>query len=164
MGTSQKSKGNPVSDIKSPYGDNWMVDDTGLSAQEFKTYVTHTASNMERLPGSFGATLAYHMDKLHLTNEAMSKVCLINEDTIRRYRNGSNKSKPSIQTVVALCVGLKLPLTFCFDLVHKAGFIFTSDPSDIAYQTILCNATRLNIYQCNQLLRDANIPQLVKEK
>lgn len=132
--------------------------------QEFKTYVEQTAAIMDELPGKFGPTLDYHMDKLHLTNEALAGRCLINGDTIRRYRNGSSRSKPTIQTVVALCVGLKLPIPFSFDLIHKAGYIFTGEQSDIAYQTILCTMTRCSIYDCNKMLHSMGVPPLVKEK
>lgn len=143
---------------------NGAVNGALSHAQEFKTYVEQTAAIMGELPGTFGSTLAYHMDKLHLTNEALASRCLINEDTIRRYRNGSSRSKPTLQTVVALCVGLKLPAPLSFDLVHKAGYIFAGEHSDIAYQTILCSMTRCSIYDCNKLLRSAGVPPLVKEK
>lgn len=143
---------------------NKTVEDATTHILEFKTYVVQTAAIVGELPGTFGSTLAYHMDKLHLTNEALAGRCLINEDTIRRYRNGSSKSKPTLQTVVALCVGLKLPAPLSFDLVHKAGYIFAGEHSDIAYQTILCSMTRCSIYDCNKLLRSAGVPPLVKGK
>ena len=153
--------------VKATYQDiafNKVVSDIPAHTPKFKTYVEQTSAIMDELPGKFGATLAYHMDKLHLTNEALANQCLINEDTIRKYRNGSNKSKPNIQTVVALCVGLQLPLPFSLDLVHKAGYAFTGEPSDIAYLTILSTMTGCSIYDCNALLRKSGIPPLVKEK
>lgn len=143
---------------------NKGVSDIPAHTPQFKTYVDQTSAIMDELPGKFGATLAYHMNKLHLTNEALAGQCLINEDTIRKYRNGSNKSKPTIQTVVALCVGLRLPLPFSLDLVHKAGHNFTGEPSDIAYLTILSTMTGSSIYDCNALLRNAGVPPIAKEK
>ena len=153
--------------VKTTYLDttfNKAVSDIPAHTPEFKTYVEQTSDIMDELPGKFGATLAYHMDKLHLTNEALAGLCLINEDTIRKYRNGSNKSKPNIQTVVALCVGLRLPLPFSLDLVHKAGHTFAGEPSDIAYLTILSTMTGSSIYDCNALLRNTGVPLLAKEK
>lgn len=143
---------------------NKAVSDIPAHTPKFKTYVEQTSAIMDELPGKFGATLAYHMDKLHLNNEALAGLCLINEDTIRKYRNGSNKSKPNIQTVVALCVGLQLPLPLSLDLVHKAGYTFAGESSDIAYLTILATMTGCRIYDCNALLRIAGIPPLAKEK
>lgn len=159
------AKANPA--VKATYQDtafNKAVSDIPTHTPEFKTYVEQTAAVMDDLPGKFGATLAYHMDKLHLTNEALAGLCLINEDTIRKYRNGSNKSKPNIQTVVALCVGLQLPLPFSLDLVHKAGHTFAGEPNDIAYLTILSTMTGCSIYDCNALLRNAGVPPIAKEK
>lgn len=143
---------------------NKAVSDIPAHTPEFKIYVEQTAAIMDELPGKFGATLAYHMKQLHLTNEALASLCLINEDTIRKYRNGSNKSKPNLQTVVALCVGLQLPLPFSLDLVHKAGHTFAGEPSDIAYLTILSSMTGCRIYDCNALLRNTGVPPLAKEK
>ena len=159
------AKANPA--VKATYQDtafNKAVSDIPALMPEFKTYVEQTSSIMDELPGKFGATLAYHMGKLHLTNEALAGQCLINEDTIRKYRNGSNKSKPTIQTVVALCVGLQLPLPFSLDLVHKAGYTFTGELNNIAYLTILATMTGCSIYNCNKLLRNAGVPPLAKEK
>ena len=163
----QKTSIKPQAVIKATYLDttfNKVVSDIPTHTSEFKTYVEQTSAIMDELPGKFGATLAYHMDKLHLTNEALAGLCLINEDTIRKYRNGSNKSKPNIQTVVALCVGLQLPLPFSLDLVHKAGHTFTGELNNIAYLTILATMTGCSIYNCNKLLRNAGVPPLAKEK
>lgn len=158
------AKANPA--VKATYLDttfNKAVSDIPAHTPEFKTYVEQTAAIMDELPGKFGATLAYHMDRLHLTNEGLTDRCLINDDTIRKYRNGSNKSKPNIQTVVALCVGLQLPLPFSLDLVHKAGHTFAGEPNDMAYLTILATMTGCSIYDCNKLLRDIGVPPLAKE-
>ena len=167
MKNHQKQTAKDIAMVKATYQDtafNKAVSDVPTHTPEFKTYVEQTSAIMDELPGKFGATLAYHMDKLRLTNEALAGLCLINEDTIRKYRNGSNKSKPNIQTVVALCVGLQLPLPFSLDLVHKAGHTFAGELSDIAYLTILANMTGCCIYDCNALLRDAGVPPLAKEK
>ncbi len=167
MKNQQKSAVKTNAMVKATYQDiafNKVVSDIPAHTPKFKTYVEQTAAIMDELPGKFGATLAYHMNKLHLTNEALAGRCLINEDTIRKYRNGSNKSKPNIQTVIALCVGLQLPLPLSFDLVHKAGYTFTGEPNDIAYLTVLSTMTGCSIYDCNALLRDARVPPLAKEK
>ena len=167
MKISGKNKAKVNAMVKATYLDttfNKAVSDIPAHTPEFKTYVEQTAAIMDELPGKFGATLAYHMDKLHLTNEALAGLCLINEDTIRKYRNGSNKSKPNIQTVVALCVGLQLPLPFSLDLVHKAGHTFAGEPNDIAYLMILSTMTGCSIYDCNALLRNAGVPPIAKEK
>lgn len=167
MKNQQKSAVKTNAMVKATYQDiafNKVVSDIPAHTPKFKTYVEQTAAIMDELPGKFGATLAYHMNKLHLTNEALAGRCLINEDTIRKYRNGSNKSKPNIQTVIALCVGLQLPLPFSLDLVHKSGHTFAGEASDIAYLTILSTMTGCSIYDCNALLRSTGVSLLAKEK
>ena len=61
--------------VKATYQDtafNKAVSDVPAHTPEFKTYVEQASAIMDELPGKFGATLAYHMDKLRLTNEALA--------------------------------------------------------------------------------------------
>lgn len=64
----QKTSIKPQAVIKATYLDttfNKVVSDIPTHTSEFKTYVEQTSAIMDELPGKFGATLAYHMDKLH---------------------------------------------------------------------------------------------------
>ena len=139
------------------------VDDAGAYTAEFKNYVQQTAAIMDELPSKFGATLAYHMDKLSVSSSTLADRSLINEDVIRRYRNNTTKGNPNIRTVIALCVGLQLPPPLCFDLVRKAKYDFSiGDPEDIAFQTIICSMTKNSIYECNELLISLGLKPLSK--
>ena len=141
---------------------NKKVEEATAHTQEFKTYIEQTAAILGELPSKFGPTLDYHMGKLHLTNEALADCCLINEDMIRRYR--TDKKEPKLPTVVALCVGLRLPAQLGFDLVTKAGFAFKPTKEHTAYWTIVATMTQNSIYECNEMLRSMNIRELAKEQ
>lgn len=132
---------------------NRAVDDAASHTQEFKSYVKNTASIMGELPSRFGPTLAYHMDKRDISCSKLAELSLINEDVIRRYYNGTTKSKPGIRTVLALCVGLQLPPPLCYDMARKAQYDFSAgEIDDIAFHTIICSMTQNSIYECNEML------------
>lgn len=67
-------------------------------------------SNMlRRHPGSFAETLVALRKERKLSNKQPADRSLVGEKTIQRLRN-DEEYPSSVQTVPALCVGLKLPL------------------------------------------------------
>lgn len=141
---------------------NQAVDSVASKSQDFQDTVKTVNCLLRTLPPTFAGTLDAHMERLHLTNEGLADRCLINDDMIRRYRN--DKKEPKLPTVVALCVGLRLPAQLGFDLVAKAGFAFKPTEEHTAYWTILATMTQNSIYECNEMLRSMNIRELAKEK
>jgi len=141
---------------------NQAIDVKASTSADFKSSVTAITAVKKALPSEFGDTLSAHMKRLSMTNEAMADRCLINEDNIRKYRNG--QKKPKLQTVIALCVGLQLPPMLGFDLVDKAGFTLKSGLEQAAYNIILCTMTQNSIYECNEMLRAMNVRTLSKEE
>ena len=142
---------------------NRAVDDAASHTQEFKTYVEQTSSIMGELPSRFSPTLAYHMKKRNLSSSKLAERSLINEDVIRRYKNGTAKNNPDIRTVLAMCVGLQLPPPLCYDMARKAKYDFSSgEIEDIAFQTIICSMTQNSIYECNEMLTSLGFKPLSK--
>lgn len=78
---------------------------------------------------------------------------------IQDYRNKKD-AKPTLQSVLALCIGLNLHPDFCYDLIDKAGYnIFIGREENIIYRYLINNHHVENIYMWNEKLRDAGIPQ-----
>lgn len=73
------------------------------------------------LPGSFGGTLKYHMERLDINEEELSYKCHLSVQTLSKYinDNGADKKYPN---VVAVCKALCLHPIFFEDLLSKAGF------------------------------------------
>lgn len=111
------------------------------------------------VPSSFSGTLDYHINRRGYTNEKMEERTGISVRMIQDYRNKKD-AKPTLQSVLALCIGLNLHPDFCYDLIDKAGYnIFIGREENIIYRYLINNHHVENIYMWNEKLRDAGIPQ-----
>lgn len=80
---------------------------------------------MRRYPGSFAETLVALQKERKLSNKQLADRSLVGEKTIQRLRN-DEEYPTSVQTVLALCVGLKLPLPEAEMFLGKTGFKLNS--------------------------------------
>ena len=83
----------------------------------------------------------------------------ISSRMIQDYRNKKD-AKPTLQSVLALCIGLNLHPSFSYDLITKAGYnIMAASEEYLIYRYLIDNHHMENIYMWNEKLRDAGIPQ-----
>ena len=114
---------------------------------------------LAEIPSSFCGTLDYHVKRRGYTNEKMEERTGISSRMIQDYRNKKD-AKPTLQSVLALCIGLNLHPSFSYDLITKAGYnIMTASEEYLIYRYLIDNHHMENIYMWNEKLRDAGIPQ-----
>lgn len=73
----------------------------------------------KEIPGGFGGTLAYHMERKGISEEMLAERTNISVQTISKYRNDIEPTA-SFPNAVALCNGLKLHKYYALDLLRKA--------------------------------------------
>lgn len=116
------------------------------------------------LPSSFCGTLDAHINRRGFTNEHMEERTLISERTIRDYRS-KPESKPTLQSVLALCIGLNLYPLFAFDLLSKAGYnMNTFVGPNFIYSYLIYNHFNETIHQWNDKLEKANMDPLPSKR
>ena len=76
---------------------------------------------LRRYPGSFAETLVALQKERKLSNRQLADASLVGEKTIQRLRN-DEEYPTSVQTVLALCIGLKLPLPEAEMFLGKTDF------------------------------------------
>lgn len=119
---------------------------------------------LSEIPSSFNGTLDYHINRRGYTNEKMEERTGISARMIQDYRKKKD-TKPSLQSVLALCIGLNLHPDFSYDLIGKAGYnIFTGREEYIIYRYLINNHHMESIFMWNEKLRDAGIPQQLPSK
>jgi len=132
----------------------------GRIAKMSKEYAEIGAS----LPSSFSGTLDAHIKRRGYTNEQMEERTLISERTIREYRNNI-EVKPTLQSVLALCIGLNLQPQFAFDLLDKAGHNINSFVGmNFIYSYLIYNHHMENIYLWNEKLSKGNMDPLPSKR
>jgi predicted metal-dependent hydrolase/DNA-binding Xre family transcriptional regulator len=119
---------------------------------------------LRRYPGSFAETLVALMKERHLSNKQMADLSLVGEKTIQRLRN-DEEYPTSIQTVLALCVGLKLPLPEAEMFLGKTDFRLNTMKNDgYVYQCVLSACVENSIYEINEMLEANGITPLGSDK
>ncbi|WET88664.1 helix-turn-helix transcriptional regulator [Ligilactobacillus murinus] len=131
-------------------------------AQEMSTIMAEAKRVSEILadiPSSFCGTLDYHVKRRGYTNEKMEERTGISSRMIQDYRN-KRDAKPTLPSVLALCIGLNLQPAFSYDLISKAGHnIMIPMEENLVYQYLINNHHMENIRMWNQKLQDAGIAQ-----
>lgn len=114
---------------------------------------------LAEVPSSFCSTLDYHIKRRKYTNEKLEERTGISSRMLQDYRNKKD-AKPTLQSVLALCIGLDLHPSFSYDLIAKAGYnIMTASEEFLVYRYLIDNHHMENIFMWNEKLRDAGIPQ-----
>lgn len=110
-------------------------------------------------PSSFCGTLDYHVKRRGYTNEKMEERTGISSRMIQDYRNKKD-AKPTLQSVLALCIGLNLHPSFSYDLIAKAGYnIMIASEEFLIYRYLIEHHHMENIFMWNAKLQDAGISQ-----
>lgn len=114
---------------------------------------------LAEVPSSFCGTLDYHVKRRGYTNEKMEERTGISSRMIQDYRNKKD-AKPTLQSVLALCIGLNLHPSFSYDLIAKAGYnIMIASEEFLIYRYLIEHHHMENIFMWNAKLQDAGIPQ-----
>lgn len=125
--------------------------------QDYICQTIHEADIVRGLPVEFSATLAAHMKSAGVTTKILSDTSLVSERTIQRMRQ-NERYTVSLCTVIAICIGLKLPPLLSFDLLRKGGYSFKRTLEHVGYSGILASHYQCSIYECNELCKAAGIP------
>jgi len=114
------------------------------------------AEFMRNQPGSFTGTLKGLMERQRVTVETLAERCGISPKTIQRLRN-DEECKTTLETLVALCVGLKLEPPASYDLIGKSRFSFIASEKHMAYRFLLDGYYTHTLPECNELLAGLGI-------
>lgn len=95
-----------------------------------------------------------------LSNKQLADLSLVGEKTIQRLRN-DEEYPTSVQTVLGLCVGLKLPLPEAEIFLSKTDFKLNSMKGDgYVYQCVLGACAENSIYEINEMLEANGVQPL----
>ena len=120
-----------------------------------------THSRLIRLyPGSFAETLKKMQAERKLSIKMLANKSLVGEKTIQRLRSDENYST-TIQTILGLCVGLKLSLPEAEMLIDKTDLKLNSMKIDgYVYRCVLGACAVNDIYEINEMLKSCGVAEL----
>lgn len=102
-------------------------------------------------PNNFCKALVHFMEVRGITVEQLADETGLSEKTIQRMRNDPDRT-PSLESVVAVCVGLHLDAYDSDMLLHLAGYQLTNRKTDRIYRLFLNFAFKESVKDCNNML------------
>ena len=88
---------------------------------KYKNYYEKVFSICKKEPYNFRDKLRYFRECLGYTREKLEEESYISIQTIKEIETNNNRGY-SLETIIALCIGMKLPPEFSFDLLKIGGF------------------------------------------
>lgn len=142
--------------------------DANIKVEEKAEYIaTHAQDVMDLLanfPNNLGDSLKTLMKWREITVKKLAEDSLLEVESISRIRSGAREN-PSLRTIIALCVGMKLPPILSHKLLENAGYTLRyAIPEQMLYEIILGGCSSLDIFDCNKLLIEKGFDPLVTEK
>lgn len=128
-------------------------------AEMIKKYNTELLNVARMLPATFSGTLNALIDWRGMTEEELAEAASISEKTIQRLRN-SEPDNVTIETVVQLSIGMKLPPVLSNCLLKASGKSFMMTEQHIMYQFLLNACYTKSIYECNEMLEAQKLKPL----
>ena len=135
-----------------------IINFDGKSEQARKTISEDPVSAAKRItalllsaPKFFNETLSFHMDRLALTEEALAAAAGISSKTVSRLCS-QPIPKTTIQTLVAVCIGMHLDPPISYDLIEKSYVPMPPTLEVNLFKVMLNTMYYADIYICNDFL------------
>ncbi len=131
------------------------------SVYNFDQYSRNIISINKDLPFEFRTRLKYLRKQENLTREKLSELSYISEQTIKQIENDEKRGY-SLETIISLCIGLKLPPELSISLIESGGYCmnYSASKSMIAYNFILRNLYNESIDYINEFLKQNKLKPL----
>ena len=101
-----------------------------------KEYNNNMLAIMKVLPMNFSGTLDALIKWVDMTEKELAEASALSEKTIQRLRN-NEPCKVSLETVMQLCIGMKLPPPISSCLLKASGNNFMMTELHMMYQFLL---------------------------
>lgn len=102
-------------------------------------------------PNNFSEALIFFMEERNITVERLADETGLSEKTIQRLRNNP-EIRPTLETVIAICVGLHLDAYSGDTLVYLAGYRLTNKKCEKMYRLFINFAFKETVFECNNAL------------
>ena len=116
----------------------------------------------KELPPYFSKSFNYHRTRKNITQEKLEEYSLVSVSTIKRLEKDI-EYKTNLETIIAICIGMKLYPAFSFDLIEKANCEKFNGvlPQHNAYKMILQYKYHWSIHECNKFLEKGNLKKII---
>ena len=144
------------------YKDNQNKTERAHEIMKSRDAVKTITENLQEVPSGFGPTLSFHMKRKNITIEELAERSRLSSRVIGDYRNKKNiRDSITLQSVIALCIGLNLQGYYSEDLIDKAGFRLGMTEEQLLYHYLIYNHSDENIDTWNQIISDMGLSRKI---
>jgi len=146
---------------KSKYKNLESIEELKQNPEKFVDYYNKISIINNDIPSNFRKKLRYLRECSDITREKLEEKSYISAQTIKEIENNEDRGY-SLETIIALCIGMNLPPDFSFDLLRMAGFNIENNDNkkNTIYCFILRNLYKENIDYINEILILNNLKPL----
>ena len=130
--------------------------------QMIKDYNADVLSIAKKLPMNFSGSLDALIGWAEMTEEELAEAADMSEKTIQRLRN-TEPDNVTIETVMQLCIGMKLAPVLSACLLKASGKSFMMTEQHIMYQFLLNSCYHMSIFDCNEMLTAQGLKPLGRQ-
>jgi len=132
-------------------------------AKMLKDYNKDLLDISRKLPMSFSGMLDALIKWTGMKEEDLAEAAELSTRTIQRLRN-NEPNNVTIETVMQLCIGMKLPPSLSYRLIQASGNSFLVNEQHIMYQFLLGSCYTNSVEDCNDKLIEQGLNPLCKIK
>ena len=133
------------------FENNQTTESLAEAIKKYKEIFIAEDKVLSELPGEFPETLIYHMDRKKITVEKLSSRSGLSSTTLKKYRAG--RSKPDIDNVMALFIGLNLPEKYCDHILDTLEIsLKDKNPKQKVYRILIREHSDGTLEQWNTIL------------
>lgn len=144
----------PSNKLEMSYDENCLAEIDPKDLEKVKRHNQKIYEMMKTLPSSPGETIKEHIKRKKITQEELAYRSGLSTRVISSYCNDSPEGNPTINSVVAICIGLNLSPDYSRDLIGKFGLSIDSkhDTLHSSLQFIIDSCHMCTLDSCNDVL------------
>lgn len=124
------------------------------SVENFLKDFIFVKDELEKMPTTFGETIKYVMKNRNITIEQAVERTGLSMRTINRLR--SDKEKCSLESILAIIIGLKLPKIIGDELLRKAGYDIRTNNEEFIFYNLIYELKIISIEKANEIRLSMN--------
>jgi len=140
---------------------NLMILNRSKELKKFHEEYIAEGSFLSRPTLNYAQTVWAHIERLGLSRKDFCEKTLLSEKTYDRIRD-NDIGKPSLDTVMRICIGLELGGILGEQLLELAGYKLNA--AEIAYKKLLYSYKGHDIYECDEVLCALGLPTILPKQ
>lgn len=138
---------------------NMEVFNRSEELKKFHEEFVEEGQHLSRTTQTFSQAVYGHIKRKGYNKVVFIEKTLLSGKTYDRIKN-NELNNPTLETVVAICIGLELSPTYSEEILRLAGYTLNNTPQQLAYKKLIHSYRGHSIYECNEVLEALRLSPL----